>query len=105
MARSIRPAYDPLGPFVVRVVFRFAGVLLLPGMPFGEGIDGRRVRLLYDARKISLASENEKGPAQVSETDDWRELGEEPLLAYAFEKTGTQFRKADRAIKALEDLD
>jgi hypothetical protein len=110
MARIKRAVFNPLGPFVVRVAFRFGGALLAVGEPFKKALTERRLRVLYDARRLDLASEEVETvavvPVVVNEVAaiDWRNFEEKELLAYAFEKTGSRFRNPVRAAKALEDL-
>lgn len=100
MARSKRAVFNPLGPFVVWVAFRFNGALLTAGTPFTEKLTERRLRILYDSRRLDLTSTEVKEEPVF----DWRTLEETELLAYAFEQTGSRFRKVERAVKALEDL-
>lgn len=104
MARLKRRVFEQSGPFVARIAFPFNGRMYTAGEPFVEDLPLRKLRILYDARRIEF---DEKAVSLVT-TDDshfnWKELSEEELLAYAYEQTGTRFRKVERAIRALEDI-
>ncbi len=101
MARSARPVYDPHGHYIARVDFSFNGVSVKAGADFNKGkLTDRKVRILYDARRIELYT-----PTPKSFPFPWRELTGEDLLAYAFELTGIRFRKVERAVKVLTDLE
>lgn len=103
MGRFSREPFRASGPFVVRVAFRFDGVIYKPNAPFDHiDIDPRRIRLLYQARKLNLGEATPD--IDLNTPFDWRSLDAIELLAYAFEKTGTRYRKVERAIHALEDV-
>jgi len=101
MARSARPVYDPHGHYIARVDFSFNGVSVKAGDTFNKGkLTDRKVRILYDARRIELHM-----PAPKTFPFLWRKLTDSDLLAYAFELTGIRFRKVERAVKVLTDLE
>ncbi len=103
MARVKRPPFNPSGPFMARVSFPFNGVRYDVGEIFPHhDVKPRRLKLLYNARRINLATQKEVETEKASA--DWHDLGEEGILNYAFEQTGTRFRKVERAINALEDV-
>lgn len=105
MARYKRRAFEATGPFVVRVAFPFNGVMYTAGDYFPHGtIDIRKLRQLYGCRRINFVESEPKTKPESVEEFDWRTLDEQGLLEYAFEQTGTRFRKAERAVKALEDI-
>lgn len=104
MGRFYRVPFNANGPFVVRAAFRLNGVTMKAGDPFyPKGLEPRKVKTLYSALKINVGEGTpEQDPSDVF---DWRTLQGDELLTYASEKTGTNFRKVERAINALEDLE
>ncbi len=105
MARFKRRAFEATGPFVARVAFPFNGILYTAGDSFPHGfINPRKLRQLYERRRINFAEGEPDKKSEVVEEFDWRTLDEQGILEYAFEQTGTRFRKAERAVKALEDI-
>lgn len=105
MARTKRRPYNPTGPFVARRDFFFGGQKFEAGDPFPiDGIHSRRIRNMYDARRIDFAGDDVPSVEEIKNVFDWRTLNEEDLLIYAFEQTGTRFRSPARAVKALEDI-
>lgn len=104
MARSKRRVFDATGPFVARVAFPFDGKMFTAGEYFPhDAINDRKLRILYDGRKIEFFDTGEVA-VSASKEFDWRELDAEAIMVYAYEQTGTRFRKVERAIKALEDV-
>ncbi len=104
MARAKKKEFNATGPFVARVAFPFNGKMFTAGEYFPHSdIEFRKLRILYDSRKIEFF-DTEDVAVSKSPIFDWRELDAEALMVYAFEQTGTRFRKVERAVKALEDV-
>lgn len=103
MAKVKRATFEAAGPFVARVAFPFNGTTYFAGDAFpSHGIGFRKLRQLYDCRRINFA--DDATTPKAADHYDWRTLCEEGILAYAFEQTGTRYRKVERAISALDDL-
>ena len=116
MSRYRRVPFDVAGPFVVRRTFTFNGETFYQDDNFSvDGVSKRRVRQLYDNRRIdmdvmpevvvpvvdSTAKESlVVAPVQVAVCD----LPDDELFARAMEATGVRYRVRDRAIKAMESL-
>jgi hypothetical protein len=128
MSRYRREPFDVAGPFVVRRTFTFNGETFYQDDNFPlDGVSNRRVRQLYDNRRIdmdvmpavvvpvvdstakeslvvaddpvvSLEFTTEPDPVAVCDLPD------DELFARAMEATGVRYRVRDRAIKALESL-
>lgn len=99
-----RPKFDAEGPFTTRSAFVFNGVRTALGKPFPhQNVKVRRLRQLYDSRRIDLAPVVE--PVEPVEHEDWRQLDEQGILAYAFKVTGVRRRSVAKAIKELTDLE
>ncbi len=112
MARRIkRLPFSADGPFTARSAFQFNGVRTVPGEPFPhKGVKVRRLRQLYDARRIDLAQGEVAAEAAAPEVItpeavDWRTLDEKGILNYAFEKTGVRRRNVNIAIDELIKLE
>lgn len=104
MARAKRRVFEATGPFVARVAFSFNSELYLAGEVFPQcGIEFRKLRQLYDCRRINFSEDAGVLAEAKPVVFDWRTLDEQGLLDYAFEQTGTRFRKPERAISALEE--
>ena len=105
MARAKRRTFEVTGPFVARVAFPFDGETYFAGEVFPHGmVPFRKLRQLYDCRRINF-SEDAGVLVETKEVSfDWRTLDEKGILDYAFEQTGTRFRKIERAIRSLEDV-
>ncbi len=104
MAKVKRETFKAAGPFVARVAFTFNGTTFFASdvFPVG-GIGFRKLRQLYDCRRINF-SDDPTTPQTETGLFDWRTLDEKALFAYAFEQTGTHFRKIARAVSALDDV-
>ena len=112
MSRYRRVPFDVAGPFVVRRTFTFNGETFYQDDNFSvDGVSKRRVRQLYDNRRIDMDvmpevvvsvvnSEFTTEPATVAVCD----LPDDELFARAMEATGVRYRVRERAIKALESL-
>lgn len=103
MPKVKRATFEAAGPFVARVAFPFDGETFFAGDVFPHGmVSFRKLRQLYDCRRINFA-DDPTTPNTKKDVFDWRTLDEKGLFAYAFEQTGTHFRKIERAIHALDD--
>lgn len=92
--RSVRPKFKEGGPFVVRRFFVFNGDEYKPGKDFPhKDVKTRRLRQMYDARKIDL--KRESGNAA--------QMTNEQILEAAKAKTGVNYRSVERAKAALCD--
>lgn len=92
--RSVRPKFKEGGPFVARRSFVFNGDKYKPGKDFPhKGVIKRRLRQMYDARKIDL--KRESGNAA--------QMTNEQILEAAKAKTGVNYRSVERAKAALCD--
>ena len=102
MAKSRRRLFDTLGPFAARVEFTFNGVTFGVGERFPhEHLEKRRLRLLYDARRIEF----DGGPDLMAEPVAEEKLTYDEVMAKAFELTGKRFRKIERAQEAIEAIE
>lgn len=105
MARNKRAVFNSFGPFVARVAFRFNGAIYTAGALLQhEKINPRRLRQLYQSRKIDFQADSDIKKVAPIEPFDWRKLDEKGIMDYAFEQTGKRFRKLERAVKELEDI-
>lgn len=107
--KTKRLPFKVAGSFVARRYFVFNGINFEPGQDFHELTSDRRLRQLFDMRKIDMKeAEKVKKPKKEKPTIEpkgkWEGLTEPEILDLAYDRTGIRFRKLERAIKALDDV-
>ena len=114
-----RKPFDQSGPFVVRGRMLMSGVSYPDGATFPmEGVAPRRLRQLWDLRRIEMAPRSifeelmegvkdmaecrAADPVILSAPQPDAAFTDEEIFAKAKAKTGVNYRSRARALKALE---
>lgn len=112
MAKVKRIAFNPAGPFVARRFFFLGGVTYKAGDPFDGGkTSPRRLRQLYDNRKIDVSEAEVKKPAEEQSEEEvqakkadpipFESMSNNQIKAEAKRLTGVNYRSVKRAKEAL----
>lgn len=110
MFKGKREPFNPGGPFVVRRGLTMNGVRLDHGSLFPiSGCKPRRVRQLWDMRRIDVSPDLvQEAEVETEEQDvkeiDWRTLVNRDLFKYVFEQAGVKPRNRKEAFEAMELL-
>jgi hypothetical protein len=106
--RFRRPAFDPVGPFMVRTEFLFNGRRYNPGETFEhDGIRVSRLKGLYRRRRIDLKSSAGyiKDPQARPIVPDWHSMDDKEIIRFCYKITGTRRRNPEIARAELAILE
>lgn len=112
---NLRMPFDPVGPFVARRRVLISGIWCGIGDFLPGGIPERRLRQMWNSRKIDVASPEEVDSAKKAEIvkrikesvelpDNWRRLPNQQLFPLAKKLLGVQPKNRAIAFSMIQEL-